>query len=112
MKESILTTSQLYKKRVRVNIKGRVQGVGFRPAVYRLANRLGLSGVVYNDTRGVTIELQGQQEQIAEFLACLQSNDMPALAEIKSCRTVDIAVIEQEDRFTIKTSYSSMDQQN
>jgi len=101
-----LVASQLSKKRVRVNIKGRVQGVGFRPAVYRLANQLGLSGIVYNDTKGVTIELQGQQEQIAEFLARLQSDDRPALAEIKSCRTVDIAVIEQEDKFTIKASDS------
>ena len=35
-----------------------MQGVGFRPAVYRIAR--GLSGVVYNDTKGVTIELQGK----------------------------------------------------
>ena len=60
-------------KRQRIFITGRVQGVGFRPAVYRIAQALGLSGYVYNDTKGVTIELQGEEEKIAEFLTRLQS---------------------------------------
>ncbi len=47
-------------KRRRIFITGQVQGVGFRPSVYRIARGLGLSGVVYNDTKGVTIELQGK----------------------------------------------------
>ena len=55
-------------KRQQIFITGRVQGVGFRPAVYRLAQRLDLSGIVYNDTKGVTIELQGKEEKIDEFL--------------------------------------------
>ncbi len=37
-----------------------MQGVGFQPAVYRIARGPGLSGVVYNDTKGVTIEMQGK----------------------------------------------------
>lgn len=85
-------------------VTGRVQGVGFRPAVYRLACRLGLAGTVYNDTKGVTIELQGEEKTIAEFLACLQSNDKPPLARIKSATAVDIAVIEGQDKFAIKPS--------
>ncbi|HIJ54120.1 MAG TPA: carbamoyltransferase HypF [Planctomycetes bacterium] len=94
-------------RRQRILITGRVQGVGFRPAVYRLACRLGLSGVVYNDTKGVTIELQGKEEKIDEFLVRLQSEaDKPPLAEIKSCNTVDIDVIEAEDKFIIETSDS------
>lgn len=94
-------------KRQRIFITGRVQGVGFRPAVYRIALSLGLSGVVYNDTKGVTIELQGKEEKIAEFLERLQSDaDKPPLAEIKSCDTVDIPVIEAESKFTIQTSDS------
>lgn len=84
-----------------------MQGVGFRPAVYRLACRLGLSGIVYNDTKGVTVELQGEEEKIDNFLLRLQSGtDMPPLAEIKSCKKVDIDVIETEDKFSIKTSDS------
>jgi hydrogenase maturation protein HypF len=94
-------------KRQRIFITGRVQGVGFRPAVYRLACRLGLSGIVFNDTKGVTVELQGEEEKIDQFLLRLQSEtDMPPLAEIKSCKKVDIDTIETEDKFSIKTSDS------
>ncbi len=94
-------------KRQRIFVTGRVQGVGFRPAVYRIARGLGLSGVVYNDTKGVTIELQGRAEKIAEFLVRLQSGaDKPPLAEIKSCNTVDIRTVEDESEFIIRTSDS------
>ena len=92
-------------KRERIFITGRVQGVGFRPTVYRLAYQLGLFGFVYNDTKGVTIELQGREGRIAEFLVRLQSQaDKPPLAQINSCKTADIAVIEGEDKFIIKES--------
>lgn len=95
------------KKRQRIVITGRVQGVGFRPAVYRIARSLGLSGVVYNDTKGVTVELQGAEEKIAEFLVRLQSGpDKPPLAEIKSCIALDIPLVEAEDEFVIRSSDS------
>ncbi len=94
-------------QRQRIFITGRVQGVGFRPAVYRIARGLGLSGVVYNDTKGVTIELQGKKEKTTEFLVRLQSDaDKPPLAEIKSLDVVEIPVIEAEGKFTIRTSDS------
>ena len=81
--------------------------MGFRPAVYRLARSLELSGIVYNDTKGVTVELQGEAEKIAEFLARLQSDaGKPPLAEITSCNAVDIPVIESEAEFVIETSDS------
>jgi len=91
-------------KRQRILITGRVQGVGFRPAVYRIAETLGLSGFVYNDTKGVTIELQGKEEGISEFLKRLKSADKPPLAEIKSCEAVDITAVDGEYKFIIKTS--------
>ena len=78
--------------------------MGFRPAVYRIARSLGLTGLVYNDTKGVTIELQGEEEKIDEFLARLQSSDKPPLADIKSCRTTGVAIIEGENEFVIKIS--------
>jgi hydrogenase maturation protein HypF len=93
-------------KRQRIFITGQVQGVGFRPAVYRIASQLGLTGFVYNDTKGVTIELQGAKEKIAEFSSRLKSGDKPPLAEIKSCKAVNIAAIKGEEKFTIKTSKS------
>jgi hydrogenase maturation protein HypF len=93
--------------RQKISITGRVQGVGFRPAVYRIARSLGLSGVVYNDTRGVTVELQGKPENIAEFLSRLQSGaDKPPLVMIASCDAVDIPVIESEAEFLIGMSDS------
>jgi hydrogenase maturation protein HypF len=94
-------------KRRRISITGQVQGVGFRPAVYRIARSLELSGIVYNDTKGVTVELQGEAEKIAEFLTRLQSDaDKPPLAEITSFDAVDIPVIESEAEFVIEMSDS------
>ncbi|MHC4737981.1 MAG: carbamoyltransferase HypF [Planctomycetota bacterium] len=93
-------------KRRRIFITGRVQGVGFRPAVFKEARALGLYGFVYNDTKGVTVELQGGEEKIAEFLVRLRGADKPPMAEIKSCEAVDIAVVEGEDKFIIKASDS------
>ncbi len=92
-------------KRQRILVTGRVQGVGFRPAVYRIARALGLTGLVYNDTKGVTIELQGQEGQIGQFLARLQSGpDKPPLSEVKSCDTVEIPIVEGETEFVIWSS--------
>jgi len=93
--------------RRRILITGRIQGVGFRPAVYRIARSLELSGVVYNDTKGVTVELQGEAEKIDECLARLQSDSgKPPLAVITSLDAVDIPVIESEAEFVIETSDS------
>ncbi len=93
-------------KRHRIVITGRVQGVGFRPAVYTIARRLGLTGFVYNDTKGVTIELQGEQEAIEEFLECLQGEERPAMAKIKSVESAEIELVEGEEKFVIKESES------
>jgi len=81
-----------------------VQGVGFRPAVYSTAQKLGLSGFVYNDTKGVTIELQGEDVGIADFLNRLQSSDKPPQAQIKSCNVMDIEITQGETGFTIHSS--------
>jgi hydrogenase maturation protein HypF len=94
-------------KRQRIFITGRVQGVGFRPAVYRIAGQLGLTGFVYNDTKGVTIELQGAKEKIAEFAERLRGRDKPPPAEIKSYKAADIDAIEGEEKFIIKASESA-----
>jgi hydrogenase maturation protein HypF len=75
--------------------------------VYRLANRLRLTGFVYNDAKGVTVELQGPRQSITEFLSCLRSGmDKPPLAEIKSLESSDVAVVESDDRFVIRKSDS------
>lgn len=93
-------------KRQRIFITGQVQGVGFRPAVHKIAGQLKLTGFVYNDTKGVTIELQGEKEKIAEFSDRLQGRNKPPLAEIKSCKAADIETVKGEKKFTIKASKS------
>src|SRR5262249_29627280 len=50
--------------RVRAHVRGTVQGVGFRPYVYRLARAYGLGGYVLNDARGVTLEVEGPRAAV------------------------------------------------
>ncbi len=71
--------SHIVCQRIRVN--GIVQGVGFRPMVWRLAKELGLTGWVRNDSRGVEIEVCGERSQ-AETLIRRLRQDAPPLARI------------------------------
>ena len=70
-------------RRLRIEIHGAVQGVGFRPFVYRLATGLALKGWVINDTRGVFIEVEGDEATLARFLERLP-NEKPPRAIIHS----------------------------
>lgn len=56
---------------LRLEIRGAVQGVGFRPFVYRLARELGLDGWVRNDSHGVEIEIEGRHDRLESFAARL-----------------------------------------
>ena len=62
---------------------GVVQGVGFRPFVYRLAMEEGLAGFIGNDTDGVTIEIEGPEQRVEAFLGRLRA-EAPPLARIDS----------------------------
>jgi hydrogenase maturation protein HypF len=68
--------------RVAVRVEGVVQGVGFRPFVFRLAEELGLAGSVRNDTHGVAVEAEGDPGTIARFLERLVT-DAPPLAHVE-----------------------------
>jgi hydrogenase maturation protein HypF len=65
-------------RRVRARVRGAVQGVGFRPYVYRLAAVYGLSGFVENTAAGVTLEAEGGGDAIARFLDAVKSPPAPA----------------------------------
>ncbi len=67
--------------RKQIVVRGVVQGVGFRPFVYRLALEEGLTGFVGNDTDGVSIEIEGPEERVEAFLQRL-SAEPPPLARI------------------------------
>ncbi len=73
--------------RVKIVIHGAVQGVGFRPFVYRLATELNAKGWVLNSAQGVFIEVEGAKEQLEEFLRRLQ-RDKPPRAFIQSLESV------------------------
>ncbi|MEH1915494.1 carbamoyltransferase HypF [Nostoc sp.] len=64
-----------------IRVRGTVQGVGFRPTVYRLAKACGLYGDVCNDGQGVLIRVSGSEEALTEFVARLQT-ECPPLAKI------------------------------
>ena len=64
-----------------IRVRGLVQGVGFRPYVWRLANELGLSGWVRNDGAGVSVAVDG--EKVSEFMVRLPK-EAPRLARIDS----------------------------
>ncbi|MCS7203013.1 MAG: Sua5/YciO/YrdC/YwlC family protein [Thermodesulfovibrio sp.] len=67
--------------RVKIKVKGVVQGVGFRPYVYNLAKKFDLKGFVTNTSEGVTIEVEGDRTE--EFIETLIKNP-PPLAQIYS----------------------------
>ena len=60
------------KKRLRIAIKGAVQGVGFRPFIYQLASKLNLAGWVINNAAGVLIEVEGPKEKLDKFLISIE----------------------------------------
>jgi hydrogenase maturation protein HypF len=81
--------------RKRFRVRGVVQGVGFRPHVYGVATKLGLTGFVLNDARGVIAEVEGELHTIDLFRTALINNGPP------------LAVIERLDEETIAPTHST-----
>src|ERR1700677_1255275 len=78
-------------RRKHILVRGVVQGVGFRPFVYKTATSLGLTGFVFNSSSGVTIEMEGRGSALDEFFRTLK-DDPPKLAEIKEISVSEIEV--------------------
>ncbi|MBD2446975.1 carbamoyltransferase HypF [Nostoc sp. FACHB-152] len=89
-----------------IRVKGTVQGVGFRPTVYRLAKACGLRGDVCNDGQGVLIRASGSEEAIAEFVARLQ-HECPPLARIQELIRTSCTEEYNFDDFVISQSVSN-----
>jgi hydrogenase maturation protein HypF len=88
--------------RVRARVEGTVQGVGFRPYVYRLSHELGLGGWVLNDCDGVLLEVEGAAHPVNEFFSRLEA-DAPPLALVE--RVVREGRLPEGDHeFTIRAS--------
>jgi len=86
-----------------LRVRGQVQGVGFRPFVYRLAYDLALSGRVLNDGMGVRIEVQGSAAQLDTFMQRLE-REAPRLARIDAVESHTAEPRPEESRFVIDAS--------
>jgi hydrogenase maturation protein HypF len=84
-------------------VTGTVQGVGFRPFVYRLAGELGLDGWVLNDTRGVLIEAEGDPAAVAALLARVEA-EAPPLASVEAVEPTELEPRREEPGFEILAS--------
>jgi len=89
--------------RKQIAVSGIVQGVGFRPYVYRLANERQLSGSVRNTAAGVVIEVQGAGEAVDDFLTRLPAQS-PPLARITAVSVRDLPC-NGDRRFEIVASH-------
>ncbi|WP_196363355.1 acylphosphatase, partial [Cronobacter sakazakii] len=83
-----------------LRIQGRVQGVGFRPFVWQLAQRLALTGDVCNDGAGVEVRLTGGE---GAFIAALWQH-CPPLARIDSVSAAPFRWPQRPDAFSIRES--------
>src|SRR5579864_5085969 len=85
-----------------IRVRGVVQGVGFRPFVYRLAQANTLAGWVLNGEQGVEIHLEGSEERLHDFISELKRRP-PQAAQIATIEVED-AQPEGLDKFTIRES--------
>jgi hydrogenase maturation protein HypF len=88
--------------RLRINIHGAVQGVGFRPFIYRLASEMSLNGWVLNHSRGVTLEVEGDILTLQRFLIRIEPEKPPA-AFIQSLESSWLEPVGYDD-FKIRAS--------
>lgn len=88
--------------RLRLEVQGRVQGVGFRPFVFQLATQCQLAGWIKNTTRGATIEIEGPSADLEVFQRRLRLQ-IPPSANIDSINSSAIS-LQQETNFSIQIS--------
>ena len=91
-----------YTRRIRCDIRGIVQGVGFRPFIYRLARRHELSGWVCNSSGGVILEAQGEDAALHLFVFAIRA-EAPPLAVITALESEEI-LASCGDEFIIRES--------
>ncbi len=89
-------------QRLRITLRGAVQGVGFRPFVYRLATEMSLTGWVLNSSAGLVVEVEGPTEQLNRFEQRLEQ-ERPR-ASVVSVRESAWLVAEGSTRFEIRAS--------
>jgi hydrogenase maturation protein HypF len=88
----------------RIRVKGVVQGVGFRPYIYQLAESHALAGRVANTAAGVLVHVEGPADQVAAFCAAIGAQ-APPLAQITAVEADDVRP-EHLTAFTIAPSHA------
>ena len=72
----------------KVEIDGIVQGVGFRPFIYGVAKRFGISGTVANSAKGVLLQIEGDVSLVEKFLEYItDKTNLPPLAKVETIKT-------------------------
>jgi hydrogenase maturation protein HypF len=99
-------TAALTAERLRIHVYGAVQGVGFRPFVYRLATAMGLTGTVLNSAAGVFIEVEGDGEVCRDFLTRLPA-ERPAAAWIAGTEVSRLTPAGYDDFRILESSHES-----
>ena len=95
------------KKRVKYFVTGVVQGIGFRPHIYKVAHELELAGFVQNTSSGVTIEVEGESVQVDKFSLRLRRNGLP-LAYITEIYEEEMSLL-GDSEFVIRESKADND---
>ncbi len=88
------------QKREQHIVKGQVQGVGFRPFIFKLALEHTLTGFVQNTPQGVLIEIQGSEQKIVQFNLDFDKK-LPPLARISDHKKQEISPVAGEEEFQI-----------
>lgn len=91
------------KTRNRIMVKGIVQGVGFRPFIYNLANSLRLKGYVLNSSEGVIIDVESEEEQALDRFVRAIEEKAPPLAQIEEIKATVLPCVGY-DSFLIRES--------
>jgi hydrogenase maturation protein HypF len=85
-----------------IDFSGIVQGVGFRPYIYRLATECRLAGTIHNTSSGVTVEVEGPDNSVQDFLARIPQN-APPLARITAVSICDVPCVGEREFRIIAT---------
>ncbi len=104
MSIAIRISEEIGGESVEIRVRGRVQGVGFRPFVWRNARDLGLSGYVLNDAAGVLIRVHGSLQSINALVREIRTNT-PSLASVSAIEITSFAG-ELPDTFEVEESAS------
>lgn len=89
-------------RRIKITIKGAVQGVGFRPFIYKLANSIGIKGYVLNTPQGVIIEAEEKKEILDNFIERIKK-EKPSISLIQKISIENLEPVNYTD-FKIKQS--------